>query len=256
MALTLGTGPWSDHPRGSSADPPPEHVLYLEPVPRRVQGELLGTTVLRSDRVQTLYETGAMPQWYLPRADVADGLLVRSETRSQCPYKGEATHWHLVVGDRRIDDAAWSYAEPGPQAPDGLAGLVAFGHAALDRWFEEDEELLGHPRDPYHRVDTRRSSRTLEVRAGGELVARSTRPVAVFETSLPTRWYLPRQDVTAPLVASPTTSVCPYKGVASYWSLPGHEDAAWSYEQPLGEALEARGMVSFLGDGIEVSVSG
>lgn len=256
MALTLGSGPWSDQRRGTSADPLPDHALFLQPVPRRVRAEFAGTTVLRSDRVQALHETGSMQQWYLPRQDVEPGLLVDSPTRTQDPNKGEASYWHVVVGDRRAEDAAWSYPTQGPHAPDGLAGLVAFDHDKLDRWFEEDQELLGHPRDPFHRVDTRRSSRTVEVRADGELVARSARPLAVFETSLPVRWYLPREDVPAPLTGSDTASVCPYKGVASYWSLPGHPDAAWSYEEPLGEALQARGMVSFAGDGIEVTVTG
>lgn len=256
MALTLGDGPWSNRPAGTSPDPLPEHALYLRPVGRRVRGELAGTTVLRSDRAQVLYETGAMPQWYVPREDIAPDVLRPGGRREADPHKGDATYEHVAVQGRQVDDAAWSYPEPGPHAPRELAGLVAVAHDALDRWFEEDEELLGHPRDRYHRVDTRRSSRTVEVRIDGELAARSTGPTAVFETSLPVRWYLPREDVLVELAASRTTSVCPYKGVSSYWSVPGHDDVAWSYEQPMGEVLEVRGHLSFDGEGVEVTVEG
>ncbi len=128
--------------------------------------------------------------------------------------------------------------------------------AALDHWYEEDEEPLGHPRDPYHRVDTRRSNRHVEVRVDGEVVARTERPIALFETSLPPRWYVPRDDVTVSLTSTDTHTVCPYKGVASYWSVGDRADVAFSYEDPLPESQATLGAVCFLGDGVTTTVDG
>jgi uncharacterized protein (DUF427 family) len=121
----------------------------------------------------------------------------------------------------------------------------------MDAWFDEDEQVH-RLRDPYHRVDARQSSRRVEVRLDGEVVARTERPVVVHETGVPLRFYIPREDVGTALVASDTTSVCPYKGTASYWSLNGIEDAAWSYEAPLESMLKARGNVCFDATKVEV----
>jgi uncharacterized protein (DUF427 family) len=124
----------------------------------------------------------------------------------------------------------------------------------MDAWFEEDEQLEIRFRDPYHRVDVRESSAHVTVRANGELVAESTRPLLLFETGLPVRAYLRRDEVVADLVPSEKTSVCPYKGSASYWSIGGLEDVVWSYRNPIPEAGAIEGLVSFMGDGIEVEI--
>ena len=152
------------------------------------------------------------------------------------------------------------HPEHAPASLPGISGLVAVDFDALDRWLEEDDEVIGHPRDPYHRVDTRRSSDSVLVRAAGQVVAESGRAVKVFETGLPVRYYLPTEDVRwEHMSPSMTRTVCPYKGIASYWDvtvggsrLP---DAAWTYADPLGEALQAREHVSFFADGIEVEVT-
>ncbi len=121
----------------------------------------------------------------------------------------------------------------------------------MDAWLDEDEEVTGL-RDPYHRVDARRSSRRIEVRSDGRLLARSERPVVVAETGVPLRFYLPREDVAAELRPSDTTATCPYKGRAAYWSLDGIEDVAWSYDEPLESMLPARDAVSFDASKVEV----
>ncbi len=127
-----------------------------------------------------------------------------------------------------------------------LVGLVSVYFEKLDTWLVEDDEQIGHPRDPFHRVDTRRSSRHVVVRVGGEVVADTRRPVAVVETGLPVRWYVPEADVRdGVLEPSDSTSVCPYKGVANYEHVTAggrrYEDAAWCYQEPLLEALPAAG---------------
>jgi uncharacterized protein (DUF427 family) len=109
-------------------------------------------------------------------------------------FKGEARYWHLEADGRRLGDAAWSYPEPVPECPP-LAGLVSFGLEVLDAWYVEDEELLGHPRSPFHLVDARRTSRHVVVRVGGQVVAENRAPVAVFETGFPVRWYVREADV-------------------------------------------------------------
>lgn len=264
MSLTLGTGPFARRRTGTFnfdlAAAAPAHVLYLDDVPRRIRAEVAGRTVLDSRRAKVLYESNLPPQWYVPAQDVRTDLLTPTDTTTRCPFKGDASYWTLRVGDRVETDVAWSYPHPIPGAPP-LAGLLAFFHDRLDSWYEEDEKLLGHLRDPYHRVDTRRSSDHVVVRVGGQVVADSRRPVKLFETSLPPRWYLPREDVRPDLlVASDTRTVCPYKGVASYHTVKvdGAEvrDGAWYYPEPFGEAAGIAGHLSFLGKGIEVLVDG
>jgi uncharacterized protein (DUF427 family) len=122
----------------------------------------------------------------------------------------------------------------------------------MDTWLDEDEEVPAL-RDPYHRVDARRSSRRVEVRSNGDVLARSEHPVVVAETGVPLRFYLPREDVAGELRPSDTTATCPYKGRATYWSLGGIEDVAWSYEDPLESMLTARGNVCFDASKVEVS---
>jgi uncharacterized protein (DUF427 family) len=136
--------------------------------------------------------------------------------------------------------------------------MRAFYFDRMDAWFEEDEQVFGHPRDPYHRVDARRSSDRVVVRVGGEageIVAETDKPVKVFETSLAPRWYVPLDAVRpAALTRSDTTTVCPYKGVASYYTVAGVADAAWVYEEPFADLSSMAGMLSFAGEGVVVSV--
>ena len=128
--------------------------------------------------------------------------------------------------------------------------------AAFDTWLEEDEVIRGHPRDPYHRVDVRRSSRHVRIELDGRVLADTTRPTLVFETGLPTRYYLPREDVQVELKPSETTTICAYKGGASYWSVPGGDDLVWGYEQPLPDAAGLAGLVAFYDEKVQVTVDG
>jgi len=133
------------------------------------------------------------------------------------------------------------------------------GFPAFD-WLEEDERVVSHPRDPFHRVDVRPSSRHVRIELDGEVVADTTRARMLFETQLPTRFYLPREDVRVPLRASATRSFCPYKGAASYLSAQvggrRHEDLAWSYEQPFPELGAVAGLVAFWDERVDVVLDG
>jgi uncharacterized protein (DUF427 family) len=229
----------------------PKHRLFLHPFPRRVRARFAGETVLDSTRGALLHESQILPRLYVPLEDVRGDLLERTDHSTHCPFKGDASYWSVRAGDRVAENAVWTYEDPLPAA-EWLRGLVSVYTEHMDAWLDEDEEIDGHLRDPYHRVDARQSSRRVEVRADGDVIASSERPVVVFETGVPLRFYLPREDVAAALRRSDTTSVCPYKGVASYWSLDGIDDAAWSYEQPLEAMLKAPGFVSFDDKKVEV----
>ena len=128
---------------------------------------------------------------------------------------------------------------------------------AMDEWLEEDEPLIGHPRDPYHRLDVRRTSRHVRVSVDGRLVADSRRAYVLFEAGHPPRWYLPADDVRTDLLqGSEKTSVCAYKGVASYWSAGSEEDVVWTYREPLKDAMELSGYLCFFNERVDIEIDG
>lgn len=262
MTLTMSHGPLSGSP------PPsvnyriegPAHRLLLDAFPRRVRATLGGETVLDTQRGQLLHETGILPQLYVPAGDVRQDLLEPTDHHTHCPFKGDASYWSVRAGDRVAEDAAWGYPEPLEPAA-WLRGQVAFYWDAMDAWIDEDDPVEGHLRDPYHRVDVRDTARHVRVLAGDEVLADTTRAKLLSETGLANRYYIPREDVRDDVLApSDTTTVCPYKGTASYWSarVDGRElaDAAWAYPEPLEDALHARDHLCFSHDGIAIEVDG
>ncbi|WP_205697850.1 DUF427 domain-containing protein [Conexibacter sp. SYSU D00693] len=252
MALTQSPGPIAAQPGPTNFTVDgPAHKLLLTPFPRRLRAELGGELVLDTTGAQLVHETGLLAALYVPEADVRAELLSPTDTRTHCPFKGDASY--LAVKD--VPDVFWTYREPNPEAA-WLEGLLGVYFRKLDRWLDEDEEIHTHVRDPYHRVDARRSSRHVRVTVDGEVVAETRRPVVLSETGMPNRLYVPREDVRVELVRSATTTHCPYKGEATYWSAPGREDLAWSFEAPFVDALPAQGMLSFWGDGVVVELDG
>lgn len=264
MALTIGSAPFT-HPPGGTYNfdleqISPKHILYLEKVPKRIRGVIDGETVVDTRHGSMLHETGEFIQWYLPVEDVRPGVLERSDRQAGDPYKGTATYYHVRIGDHVESDAAWSYPRP-PEGTPPLGNLVAFDFDRLDAWFEEDEEIFGHPRDPYHRFDCRRTSEHVEVRVGGKTIAETRRAIKLFETSIPPRYYLPMEDVRADaLTPSATRTYCPYKGAAAYFNVSDADshvpDGAWTLSEPYGEANVVRNYVSFWGDKTEVYADG
>src|SRR5919197_3810807 len=262
MSLMLGTGPFGQHPAGPFNREMPERrgLILFEDSPRRIRGVLAGETVLDSTRVKLLHEHGHLPIYYFPREDVRFDLLEPTDHHTRCPYKGEASYWTLRVGDRVAENAVWGYPEPLDDAPP-LADYVAFYWNALDTWYEEDEEAIVHPRDPYHRVDVVPSSRHVVVRVGGQVIAESTRPLALFETGLPTRWYLPEEDVRMDLLSSSDKRTgCAYKGFASYWSVRVgdelEEDVVWTYRSPRRGMEPIKDLVCFFNERVDLEVDG
>jgi uncharacterized protein (DUF427 family) len=263
MTLTIGTGPFGQGSTGifnfdkGVLQP---HTLYLEDSPRRVRVVLGGETVADSKRVKLLHETGHLPVYYFPKEDVSMDLLEESDHTTYCPFKGDASYWTVRGGDRVAENAAWSYPEPIDPCPP-IAGYVAFYWRMMDHWYEEDEEVFVHPRDPYHRVDILESSRHVKVRVNGELVAETEQPKILFETGLPPRYYIPPEDVREEaLLKSEKTTQCPYKGVASYWSVEVGGDRVesliWYYPEPIPEAAKIKGLLCFFNEKVDLEVDG
>ncbi|PRX50193.1 uncharacterized protein (DUF427 family) [Prauserella shujinwangii] len=257
MSLTLPAGPLSARPpktRNYEVDGP-AHKLLMHPFPRRVRAEFGGHTVADTRRGMLLHETGLLPQLYIPEADLASGLLEPSGHTTHCPFKGDARYHSVRAGDRFAENAVWSYPEPMPDAS-WLAGYAAVYWDSMDAWWDEDEQVRGHLRDPYHRVDARATSRRVRVYDGDRLLADSDRPVLLSETGLPNRFYLPRDDVRQDaLRPSSTETVCPYKGTAAYFGR-GDRDVAWVYEHPLEDAVKVAGHVCFDPAQVSVEVDG
>jgi uncharacterized protein (DUF427 family) len=223
MSLTMGRGPFGHKPGGVFNFQPPDHVVFVDDFPRRVRAVKDGLTVVDSDRVKLVHQSRRLPYYAFPAADVS------------------------------IDAAD----EPLVQ------GHVTIPWDAVDAWFEEDDEVFVHPRDPYHRIDTARTSRHVRVSVAGTVLADSTAAVALYETGLPVRYYLPGDDVVpGVLEPSPTVTACAYKGRATHWSARLADrvvdDVAWSYDgdDVRREAEDVRGRVCFYNERVDLDVDG
>ncbi len=262
MTMTVGTGPFGHAPAGVWNRETPERkgLLYFEDFPRRVRAEWGGETVVDSRRAKLLHEGGLLPVLYFPADEVRTDLFRPSEKTSKCPWKGKASYWSIEVAGRTVEDAVWEYQDPIPGAPP-IKGYFSFFWHTMDRWLEEDEELMGHVRDPYHRVDVLDSSRTVKVSLDGVVLAETSRPKALFEAGLPTRWYIPPEDVNLDLlVHSDTQTICAYKGQASTLSvkLNGEvkKDLVWTYADPRRDVERIRGHLCFYNEFLDIEVDG
>jgi uncharacterized protein (DUF427 family) len=261
MGLMTGTGPLGREPAGTfNFEPPPAgQALYLEPTLKRVRAVIGGETVADSRAAFMLHESGHQPLYYFPSRDVRSELLEPSDRVTRCPKKGEASYFSVRVGDRVEEAVAWYYPDPIESAPSALKDLVAFYWNRVDHWYEEGEEIFVHPRDPYHRVDVVQSDRLVRVSLDGVVLAESSRALALFESNLPPRWYLPPGDVVASLLPSDTVTRCPYKGTASYHSVDGVEDGVdivWYYPDPLAEVGRIAGLLCFFNERVDLELDG
>jgi uncharacterized protein (DUF427 family) len=262
MSLTVGRGPFGKDPAGrfNVAIEPPGALLFWDPVPYRVRALLGRKTVVDSRRVHMLHETGHLPVWYFPEDDLRHELLEPSAKRTTCPHKGEARYRSVRAGERHAPDAVWAYPEPIESAA-FLAGFAALEWGAFDEWFVEDEQMFGHPRDPYSRIDVFKTTRHVRVLVDGEVVADSLRAKVLFETGLPPRYYLPAEDVRGELlVPSATKTRCAYKGSASYWHVEvggrRHDDLVWTYPAPQHDAEPVRDLLCFFNERVDIELDG
>jgi uncharacterized protein (DUF427 family) len=234
----------------------PRAALRVEACPRWVRGFVNGVPVVDSKRVIVVYGARRLATYFFPIADVRMDVLRPAETQSP---PGEQ-RFTLTLGSRVIDDVAWSYPDIDEEHAE-LRDYIAFEWRKIDSWFEEDDEVFVHPRDPYHRVDVLSSSRHVKVVIGGQVVAETRRPKVLFETGIRTRYYIPKVDVRMDLL-EPTATVtgCPYKGRASYWSVRiGDEiipDVVWSYPFPIPECSKIENLLAFYNEKVDIYVDG
>jgi uncharacterized protein (DUF427 family) len=233
-------------------------VDHVEPSPRRVRGYLGGAQVFDTTGAQYVWEWPNYPQYYIPLADIDRSLLV-DEHETEQSSRGIASLFGLRAGGESRPRTVRVLEES--EIP-GLAGTAHFEWPALDAWYEEDEQVFVHPRSPYTRVDALRSTRSVRVELEGVTLAETSSPVLVFETGLPTRYYLNPLDVRHEhLVPSDTVTSCPYKGrTTGYWSIRAggtlHEDLAWSYDFPTRQLLPITGLIAFYDEKVDVFVDG
>jgi uncharacterized protein (DUF427 family) len=230
--------------------------VHIELSPRRVRTYFAGELIADSERVLLVYESRRPPAYWFPMADVRMGHLHERER----VVESDVLRWSVAVNDRHVDNAARAYINPTGDR-EALAGHVTFTWDAMDSWYEEDEEVFVHPRDPYTRVDTVHSSRHIRVEVEGQVVAESYRPVFLYETGLRTRYYIPKQDVRMDLLEpSPTLTRCPYKGIAHYWSVNAGdhvvEDVVWGYPNPIPECSRIENLLSFYNERVDVYLDG
>jgi uncharacterized protein (DUF427 family) len=262
MGLMSGSGPFGRAPAGrfNFEPPPPGQALYVEPTPKRVRVVVAGETIADSRNVRLIQESGHQPVYYFPPEDVRADVLEPGDRHTRCPKKGTASYYTIRVGDNAVENGAWYYPDPIDGARP-IKDLIAFYWNRMDAWLEEDEEVFVHPRDPYHRVDVLQTSRHIRVSVDGELLAESNDARALFESNLPARWYLRREDVRVDLIPSDTVTRCAYKGAASYYSvvMPDGEtvkDLVWTYADPIAEAVRISGLVCFFSERVDIELDG
>jgi uncharacterized protein (DUF427 family) len=227
------------------------------PGAKRVRAYLTGRLVADTRRPFLVWEIPYYPAYYLPLADMLAELVPTGKTEHS-PSRGEAEIFDVRVAGATAESAAKRY----PESPlTSLRDLVRIDWASMDEWLEEDEPVYTHPRDPYTRVDILASSRHIRVEIDGVTVADSVRPHLLFETGLPPRYYLPLPDVrTELLIPSDSSSHCPYKGTAGYWSVDTgrgvHPDLVWIYRSPLPESQKIAGLACFYNEKVDVYLDG
>jgi uncharacterized protein (DUF427 family) len=247
MGLSWQQGPHSPGAIGRFLvpEPLPKRLLYVEPLRRRMRVRFGGTWIADSEQVLLLFEPGRYPVAYFLETDVSPEVLEHSERATRHPDLG-GTSWYIVkAGLKRAERGAWQHIEL-PDYAGELRGRVAFAWAAMDAFYEEDERILGHAADSYHRIDIRQTSRSLVVRLHDRVIADTNRPIALYESGFAPRWYVPRADIDeAALTFVERQTFCPYKGLCTYYDIGDAPLGAWSYREAYPEVGRISGLVSF-----------
>lgn len=228
------------------------------PSPRWVRAKAGEIIVADSKQMMLLRETGSLPIYHFPKEAVRQDLLMPSGQTKPSATKGKMVYHHLQLNGRLIERAAWHYEEP-PEDGLDLTGYIAFRWEAIDEWYEEADQIYRHARDPYKRIDVALSSRHIQVVIGGEVVADSRRARLLFETGLPTRYYIPKDDIRTDLLRpSDTKTQCPYKGISSYYAVEVNgqrfDDIAWYYPFPVPECPKIENLVCFFNERVDAVI--
>ncbi|HYT20184.1 MAG TPA: DUF427 domain-containing protein [Candidatus Polarisedimenticolia bacterium] len=258
MGLSWQQGPLSPGAIGRFLvpEPLPKRLLYVEPLRRRMRVRFGGAWIADSEHALLLFEPGRYPVAYFPRTDVSSETLERNEHTTRHPDLG-LTSWYTVrAGEKNAPRGAWQHVELLAYASE-LQERVAFAWPAMDAFYEEDERIMCHAADSYHRIDIRQSSRNLVVRHRDRTVAETQRPIALYESGFATRWYVPRADLDeSALTFVEHQTFCPYKGLCSYYDIGDARLAAWGYREAYPEVGRISGLVSFEPDIVSVQLDG
>ncbi len=232
--------------------------VRIEAGQKRVRVYVGGEVLADTRNVKLVWEKPYYPAYYFPPEDVRTDLLVATGETKRSPSRGDADVYTVKTAKAEAPASAFHYAG---SPLEEIAGHYAFEWSAMEAWFEEDEQVYVHPRDPYTRIDILQSSRHIEVMIDGVKVADSVRPRLLFETGLPTRYYVPKTDVRMDLLtATDLHTECPYKGTASYYSVDTgeavHENVVWWYPTPVAESVGIAGFVCFYNEKVDIYVDG
>jgi len=232
--------------------------MRVEHGEKRVRAYLGGELVVDTTAPLLVWEKPYYPAYYIPVADVRMELLEPDGGSIHSPIRGDGRTFTVRAGGKEAPAGALQY-ETSPV--EELRDAIRLEWSAMDAWFEEDEEVFTHPRDPYTRIDILPSSRHVRVEVDGVTVAETWKPTLLFETGLPARFYLPKTDVRLELLTpTGTRTHCPYKGEAEYWSVragdAAHADLAWSYRAPLPESQKVAGLICFYNEKVDLYVDG
>jgi uncharacterized protein (DUF427 family) len=258
MGLSWQQGPLSPGAIGRFLlpEPLPQRLLYVEPLRRRMRVRFSGAWIADSEHVLLLFEPGRYPVAYFPEKDVSREALEGNEHTTRHPDLG-LTSWYTVrAGGHLSTRAAWQHVDLPPYAGE-LRARIAFAWRAMDSFYEEDERILGHAADSYHRIDIRQASRNLVVRYQDRVVADTKRPIVLYESGFAPRWYVLRADIDeSALTFVEHQTFCPYKGLCSYYDIGGARLAAWSYREAYPEVGRISGLLSFEPDIVSVQLDG
>ena len=234
--------------------------VHLEPSPRWVRVRFGGKTIVDSKHVLLLIESGRLPTYFFPLADIDPACLEPADKAARAPAIGRLLYWDIRVEGSTAEAAAYGPADP-PAELERLKDHLTVKWSLMDELLEEDEPVYVHPRNPYTRVDVVPSSRRVRIELDGVTVAASDHPWLLFETGLPTRYYFKKEDVRMDLLTPTDTHTrCPYKGEASYWSVTAnettHPDLAWGYPDPIPECPKLKGLLAFYNEKVDTFVDG
>jgi uncharacterized protein (DUF427 family) len=258
VGLSWQQGPLSPRAIGRFlvSEPLPRKLLYAEPLRRRMRVRFGGAWIADSEDVILLFEPGHYPMAYFPKSDVSADTLERTEYTTEHHELG-LTSWYIVrAGEQSAPRGAWQHVSL-PHYASELEGRVAFAWPAMDAFYEEDERILGHAADSYHRIDIRQTSRNLMVHHSDRMIANTKRPLVLHESGFAPRWYVPRADVDeSALTPVEQQTFCPYKGLCSYYDIGDVHKAAWSYREAYPEVGRISDLVSFEPDLVSVQLDG
>jgi uncharacterized protein (DUF427 family) len=237
----------------------PSRLLFAEPLRRRMRVRFADQWIVDSEDVVLLHEPGRYPVAYFPRGDVEPDVLIAEDRVTEHQDLGDTAWFTVKVADhpeRAANHGAWQHTAL-PRYAGVLDGRVAFAWRAMDAFYEENERIVGHAADAYHRIDIRSTSRHLVVRDGDQVIADTHHPLALYESGFAPRWYVPRADIDqSTLKPVEGQTFCPYKGLASYYDIGSHKRAAWSYIKAWTEVGRVSNLVSFEPDKIDVYLDG